>query len=232
MLIIGHRGARGLVTENTLESIQKAIDLGADAVEFDVWTTKDGVPVLQHDESLFRMTGDPHTVNETSRTMLEKIRTRDGKVIPTARQAIELIGRMPFYFEVKDWRANLNLIQLLRENQHKNMTITSFEWPTLLEIKKALPNLTYYAATSRHPLKVISFARQYGLGGITLKYFWLSPLTYWLTKHHGLRIALYAVNSSLYVKLLKFFKYDVDIYTDFPDRFVKQRSSPLPRERQ
>ena len=37
MLTIGHRGARGYIAENTLESIQKALDLNVDGIEIDVF---------------------------------------------------------------------------------------------------------------------------------------------------------------------------------------------------
>lgn len=52
--IIGHRGAAGYLTENTLPSLQRAIDLGATWVEFDVRLSQDGIPVVVHDESLSR----------------------------------------------------------------------------------------------------------------------------------------------------------------------------------
>lgn len=39
-LVIGHRGAMGHETENTLASIQKALDLGVDAMEIDVFKIK------------------------------------------------------------------------------------------------------------------------------------------------------------------------------------------------
>jgi glycerophosphoryl diester phosphodiesterase len=45
----GHRGARGLLPENTLPSFQKALDLGVDTLECDMAITKDGVVVLYHD---------------------------------------------------------------------------------------------------------------------------------------------------------------------------------------
>jgi glycerophosphoryl diester phosphodiesterase len=45
----GHRGARGLLPENTLPSFQKAIDLGVDTIECDMAITKDGVVVIHHD---------------------------------------------------------------------------------------------------------------------------------------------------------------------------------------
>ncbi len=45
----GHRGARGLLPENTLPSYQKALDLGVDTIECDMAITSDGVVVLYHD---------------------------------------------------------------------------------------------------------------------------------------------------------------------------------------
>src|SRR5512145_356913 len=45
----GHRGARGLLPENTLPSFQKALEIGVDTIECDMAVTKDGVVVLYHD---------------------------------------------------------------------------------------------------------------------------------------------------------------------------------------
>jgi glycerophosphoryl diester phosphodiesterase len=45
----GHRGARGLLPENTLPSFRKALELGVDTLECDMAITKDGVVVLYHD---------------------------------------------------------------------------------------------------------------------------------------------------------------------------------------
>jgi glycerophosphoryl diester phosphodiesterase len=50
--ICGHRGARGLWPENTLEGFAGAIALGVDSVELDVALTEDGVPVVVHDPAL------------------------------------------------------------------------------------------------------------------------------------------------------------------------------------
>ena len=45
----GHRGARGLMPENTLPGFQKALDLGVDTLECDMAVTRDGVVVVHHD---------------------------------------------------------------------------------------------------------------------------------------------------------------------------------------
>jgi glycerophosphoryl diester phosphodiesterase len=56
-LAIGHRGAPTVATENTMPSIDAAIDAGADLVEIDVRLTRDGAPVLLHDRTLKRLWG-------------------------------------------------------------------------------------------------------------------------------------------------------------------------------
>jgi len=53
-LIIGHRGASAVAPENTLAAFTRAIQDGADGIEFDVRLSQDGVPVVIHDANLAR----------------------------------------------------------------------------------------------------------------------------------------------------------------------------------
>lgn len=55
---IAHRGYFEFAAENSLGSIRHAIELGADGVEVDIRHTKDGVPILMHDEILARVVVD------------------------------------------------------------------------------------------------------------------------------------------------------------------------------
>ena len=48
-MVIGHRGAMGYETENTLASVQKALDLGVEMMEVDVFQIKSGETVVFHD---------------------------------------------------------------------------------------------------------------------------------------------------------------------------------------
>jgi glycerophosphoryl diester phosphodiesterase len=50
--IQGHRGARGLWPENTVQGFTRTLELGVDVLELDVGLTADGVPVLHHDQAL------------------------------------------------------------------------------------------------------------------------------------------------------------------------------------
>ena len=74
IIVEGHRGYCAKYPENTLVSFEAAIELGVDAVEFDVWLTSDKVPVLSHDGNLSRCCG----VNKHIRDMtFEEVRTAE-----------------------------------------------------------------------------------------------------------------------------------------------------------
>jgi len=51
-ILFAHRGARAHAQENTLGAFSLALRLGATGLESDVWVTRDGVPVLDHDGAL------------------------------------------------------------------------------------------------------------------------------------------------------------------------------------
>ncbi len=70
VLIIGHRGARNLWPENSLEGFKRTRDLGVDAVEFDVHLARDGELVVIHDPSLERTTeGTGPVADRTAREL-------------------------------------------------------------------------------------------------------------------------------------------------------------------
>lgn len=50
--VIGHRGARGIMPENTIEGFAFTLDCGVTLLEFDVSVTRDGVPVITHNNHL------------------------------------------------------------------------------------------------------------------------------------------------------------------------------------
>lgn len=54
--IFAHRGASGYAPENTLEAFALAVSQKADGIELDVQLTRDGVPVVIHDETIDRVT--------------------------------------------------------------------------------------------------------------------------------------------------------------------------------
>ncbi|MFE2878015.1 glycerophosphodiester phosphodiesterase [Streptomyces roseus] len=86
---VGHRGDPYRVRENTLPSIRSAFARGADAVEIDVRLTRDGQPVLLHDETLQRLWGHDVRLDAVTAAQSEEL-TRGG--IPTLREALMAAG--------------------------------------------------------------------------------------------------------------------------------------------
>ncbi|MEU9083682.1 glycerophosphodiester phosphodiesterase [Streptomyces sp. NPDC048357] len=86
---VGHRGDPYRVRENTLPSIRSAFARGADAVEIDVRLTRDGVPVLLHDDTLQRLWGHDVRLGDVTAPQLKEL-TEGG--VPTLRDALMAAG--------------------------------------------------------------------------------------------------------------------------------------------
>ena len=93
--VIGHRGNRAFAPENTLESLTEAVALGADAVEFDVQLSRDGVLLVMHDLTIDRTTSGTgpvasHTFASLRRAMLtisaSEISLSTGTAVQPARK--------------------------------------------------------------------------------------------------------------------------------------------------
>ena len=66
----GHRGARGLAPENTIEAFAAALSIGVSTLEFDLGMTRDGVLVVHHDVWL-----NPDTTAQAGRRFPVSART-------------------------------------------------------------------------------------------------------------------------------------------------------------
>ena len=73
-LIIGHRGAKGHIVENTLESIEKALELGVDGIEIDIFKCKSGELVVFHDKTLNRLTDAEGLIESLDINSIKKIK--------------------------------------------------------------------------------------------------------------------------------------------------------------
>ena len=107
--IFAHRGASAYAPENTLEAFRLAMEQGADGIELDVQLTKDGVPVVIHDERIDRVSQGKGAVRDYTLEELQKIRVPNGMSryqdaqIPTLRQVLDLVkpSRMEVNIELK-----------------------------------------------------------------------------------------------------------------------------------
>jgi len=128
--VIGHRGASGLCPENTMQSFALALEQGADALEFDVRVTSDGVPVVLHDPTLARTCDRREPLATLSAQAMAEVDagfhfTADGGVtwpwrgqslrIPTVADVLERFPETPLLIEVKEVQAAAPLAGLIRE---------------------------------------------------------------------------------------------------------------------
>jgi len=95
---IAHRGSTIFAPENTLPALEKAIELGFEYVEIDVYYTSDGVPVLIHDGTVDRTTNGSGKVNELTLAELQQLDAGFwfddefiGTPVPTLEEALKIL---------------------------------------------------------------------------------------------------------------------------------------------
>jgi glycerophosphoryl diester phosphodiesterase len=94
-ILLGHRGARAQEPENTIRSFNRAMELGANGVEFDVIMSFDGVPIIMHDDTLERTTNGTGEVKTKTLAELQKLDAGKGRndlddvKIPTLAETLE-----------------------------------------------------------------------------------------------------------------------------------------------
>ncbi len=143
--VIAHRGVAGEAPENTIPAFERAIEVGADAVELDVRLTSDGVPVVFH---YFYLDGFTTGQGPLHRHTLESLRRVSAVVsgrpehyaIPTLREVLEAIaGRIDLEIELKGPEPEVAEAsgEVLSDFQEHwpSMELTSFE-PVLLRAIK------------------------------------------------------------------------------------------------
>ncbi|MDR1092465.1 MAG: hypothetical protein LBL79_15460 [Prevotella sp.] len=81
--VIAHRGAwkNQDASQNSMKSLERTIELGCEAAEFDVWLSSDNIPVLSHDPSI-----GGKKVEETTAEELFRIPLKDGDFVPSLEQ--------------------------------------------------------------------------------------------------------------------------------------------------
>lgn len=137
-IIIAHRGASSLARENTIESFEKAIEIGVDMIELDVRRTKDQTLIVYHDEL---MEGKP--VKELTYDEISKIAAGRGFSVPTFEEVLKAAsGRIKLDVEIKEAGYEKEVVELLSRHFTKDQfVITSFYDPCIRRIKDSYPDI-------------------------------------------------------------------------------------------
>jgi len=148
VLVAAHRGVQSSFPENSIAGIQMAFDIGADIVEIDVRVTKDGIPVLMHDDDIDRTTNGSGALNKFTLAELQSFRLIDTLKhsqefkIPTLEEALKLkTGNAFFYLDLKNSLGELDvIIQKVMEMNAKDRVIFYVkDIKSVRKIKKKIP---------------------------------------------------------------------------------------------
>jgi glycerophosphoryl diester phosphodiesterase len=223
MKIIGHRGAAGLALENSRASLVAAIEQGVDMIEFDVRRTADDQLIVIHDKTTERVTEDNRLVRHQTLAELRESILSNGETFMTLDEALDIIGSTPIIIELKDRGSVDELVRVLREHPKARPSIASFQHEELRHVRRAAPDLPTFVLEHYLPVDILVTAHNMHASGIGLNKWLMNPLTYWLAKHYHLKIYLYTVNSKLFVGFLRVLYPDVDVCTNRPELFTKQK---------
>ncbi len=134
LLVLGHRGASAYAPENTLRAFRLARTQGAAGIEFDIQLSKDGVPVVIHDQTVDRTTNGQGAVASFSCADLQQLDAGNGAIIPTLDAVFEEMGS-DFLYNVEIKAEPLRVSECVaavidcidRHTIHDQICISSFE---------------------------------------------------------------------------------------------------------
>ncbi len=236
MQIMGHRGAAGLAPENTIASIEKALEVGVDWVEFDVRRTLDGHVVLVHDRHTGRVARRRLVVKKSPIQELQQLEMKKGAIIPTLEEAVAIVGKKAkINIEIKQLECVEQVIELIESYVKKgyaysHFLVSSFS-PAILRAAYQLNKQIPYALLQVWPVRFrwLSSVKLSGVGFYHISA--LTPFIIKLAKRRGLYTYAYTVNSFEEAKQLKRMGLD-GIVTNYPDKFEELRDTKFRKQKQ
>jgi len=223
-LIIGHRGAMGHETENTIASVQKALELDVDMIEIDVFNVKSGETVVFHDETLDRLANAGGKIEDWSYFELQKVIVDGNHKIPLLQDVLKTINhKVKLNIELKGSgtadRVNFITNYYIKEKGWKteDFLISSFKWNELREMRKINPSIPIAILTEEDPADAIEIAKELNAEAINPNFEMLNAENNLKIKEAGFKIYAWTVNDPQ--DIIKMKKFGVDgIITNYPER--------------
>jgi glycerophosphoryl diester phosphodiesterase len=129
--------------ENTLSAFAAALESGADGLELDIHLSRDGVPVVIHDETLERTTDGRGAVVAVTLPQLQKLDAGSwfsaafaGEAIPTLAEVLKIFGgQLRLNLELKEFHAGVAVLALLRDYPAAEVVLSSFDYALLTRLR-------------------------------------------------------------------------------------------------
>ncbi|MDY0099229.1 MAG: glycerophosphodiester phosphodiesterase [Bacteroidales bacterium] len=212
--IIAHRGASYLAPENTVAASELAWELGADAVEVDIYLSRDNKIMCIHDPDTKRTTGQDYKVSETLSKQLRKLDAGSfknekykGEKIPFLKEIIksvpegkELVVEIKCKSEVLPFLAK----DVSKYGRNRKFVFICFDLQTIADTKKAFPdNKCYWLCANSQLLKQnLEKTSSLGLDGVSLVYGIIDNEIATIVKGHNLELFTWTVDDAAEAKRL------------------------------
>lgn len=179
--IIAHRGNASEAPENTLPAFGQALEMEANGVELDVHLSRDGVPVVIHDERLERTTSGSGLVAEQDAAALTALDAGGWFDPPFSDVRIPLLAEVLDLFAHTEFEVHLELktthrpypgmarkvaAMVLERGMESRVVVSSFHHPSLLEVREAAPALPLAALLYGDLIAPWEYALQHGFQGL------------------------------------------------------------------
>jgi glycerophosphoryl diester phosphodiesterase len=232
MFIIAHRGASGYAPENTLASINLAIEMGCDAIEFDVQLTSDEQLVVCHDFTVDRTTNGLGEIKNLTLVDIKKLDAGSwfsekfaGEQIPTLEEVLNLVPNDLFlHIEIKKTSTDDRNIEkklndyLIKYNRISSSLISSFCHSSVRELKRYNSQVSIGMAVEADLIEPIKYIENNDLLLYSFHpcYDYVSPNMIKQFHEHNIKINCWTVNDKEVAIALKEMGVD-SIFTNFPD---------------
>lgn len=223
ILCFAHRGASGHEPENTLSAIEKAIELGADWVEVDVYAVE-GELIVIHDEKLKRTTNGTGFVVGNTLQYLRSLDAGKGQRIPTLREVVECVDhRAGINIEMKSPEMAGLVVSLIHEYimrwkwRNDQFIVSSFHRRELARLKELDPSLRIGIVLGGFHLPYKKFIARYPAYSVHSRFDLVNEEFVRSAHECGLKVFVYTVNQP--GDITRMTEMGVDgIFTDFPER--------------
>jgi glycerophosphoryl diester phosphodiesterase len=227
ILRIGHRGSKGYVAENTLESIKHAILLGVNGIEIDVFKCLSGELVLSHENNLKRLTGKSGQLEKLTLGELKKFLVVGKYKIPTLTDVLQTI-ETPLFVNIELKGLNTaqatskiisDIISTSTLWSFEHFIVSSFNWNELEQFRSIDKNTPVGVLISKSMSinEAIEFGKKINAQAIHPNFKLLNEKTVKKIKNNGFKIYSWTVNSKNDINYMKKLKVD-GIISDFPDK--------------
>lgn len=241
--IFAHRGASGYAPENTMEAFKMAIEMGTDGIECDIQLTKDGIPVVIHDETIDRTSNgsgyvkdmtyeelDRYTYNNSCEEYKECRLVRLGDLLDLVKKS-DIVLNIELKTEVFPYRGieKVLLEEVAKRDMFNQIIASSFNHYTIRDLKEAAKEHKYRIETAwllkSMMLDVPSNAKKYDIDGIHPPVYHVNNDEVFLEYvSSGLPIRTWTVNEE--EEMEKLMRMQVEaIITNFPDRALNFRKA-------